>query len=130
MPLPLLWKKIVSFGRRSEILGVDYLKSMGYRVVASSYQTKNGEVDIVAWDDRVLAFVEVKARQNDDPPEDAVGRRKQERVIRAAKHYMSRYRLNEKPYRFDILAVTVLPGSKPSFRLMRDAFRVRAFMDS
>ncbi len=123
MPLPLLWKKIISFGRHSEILGVDYLKSIGYRVVASGYQAKNGEVDIVAWDGSVLAFIEVKARRNDDPPEDAVGPGKQRRVIRAAKHYMSRYRLNESPYRFDILAVTVLPGSQPSFRLLRDAYK-------
>lgn len=123
MPLPLLWNKIISFGRRSEILGVDYLKSIGYRVVASSYQAKGGEVDIVAWDGGVLAFIEVKARRNDDPPEDAVGPKKQQRVIRAARNYKSRYRMNDTPYCFDILAVTVLPSSNPSFRLIRDAFR-------
>ena len=125
MPLPLLWNKIISFGRRSEIKGVEYLKSIGYRVVASGYRTKDGEVDIVAWDGDVLAFVEVKARQNSDPPEDAVGRRKQVRVVRAAEAYMSRHRLNETSYRFDILAVTELPDSKPSFRLLRDAYKAQ-----
>jgi putative endonuclease len=125
MPLPVLWYKLISFGRRSEIAGVEYLGSIGYRVVASPYRTKNGEVDIVAWDRDVLAFIEVKARGNSDPPEDAVGLRKRERVIRAALNYVSRHRLTDVSYRFDVLSVTVLPGSKPSFRLLRDAYRER-----
>jgi len=123
MPLPLLWYKLIPFGRRSEILGVDYLRSLGYRVVASGYRTKNGEVDIVCWDRDILVFVEVKARQSKDPPEDAVSLRKLQRVIRAAHAYISRHRLHDASYRFDILAVTAEPGAKPSFRLLRDAFK-------
>ncbi len=80
-------------------------------------------MDVIAWDGDTLVFVEVKARQNDEPPEDSVGLNKQRRIIRAAESYIGRHRLHETPYRFDILAVTTLPHTKPQFRLLRDAFR-------
>ena len=123
MPFPLVLHRLLTFGRRSEILALDHLRSLGYRIVTSPYRTKTGEVDIVAWDSGTLVFIEVKARKNADPPEDSVGPTKQQRIIRAARAYVSRYRLYDKPYRFDILAVTSLPGQKPKFRLLQDAFR-------
>jgi putative endonuclease len=116
------WRRVLSFGRRSEIDGAAYLRSVGYRVIASGYRTRAGEIDLIAWDDSTLVFVEVKALHSMAPPEDAVGYRKQQRVMRAARAYITQYRLHEASYRFDILAVTVLAGTKPQFRLLRDAF--------
>jgi putative endonuclease len=124
MPFPLLLHRLLTFGRRSEILAIDYLRSQGYRIVCSPYRTKTGEVDVVAWDGDTLAFIEVKSRKNTDPPEDSVGIQKQQRIIRAANAYVSRYKLHDKPFRFDILAVTSIPGRKPEFRLLRDAFTI------
>jgi putative endonuclease len=122
MPFPLFFLRLLTFGRRSEILALDYLRKQGYRIVSSGYRMKGGEVDIIAWEGDVLVFVEVKARQNPEPPEDAVGRQKQRRLIRAAERYIALRRLHETPYRFDIVAVTALPRSQPQFRLIRDAF--------
>ncbi len=122
MPFPLLFHRLLTFGRRSEIQAIDYLRSLGYRVVTSGYRTKGGEVDVIAWDGDVLVFIEVKARRSSDPPEDSVGYTKQQRVIRAAESYIARHRLQEKPCRFDIVAITARPGSNPEFRLLRDAF--------
>ena len=116
------WRRVIPFGRRSEIDGAGYLRSIGFRVIASGYRTRAGEVDLIAWDGDVLVFVEVKALHSNAPPEGAVGRRKQQRVKRAARAYLAQYRLHDTSYRFDILAVTVLPGQKPVFRLLRQAF--------
>src|SRR5690242_4066906 len=121
MPLPMFLYHWLPFGRESELLGIQYLRSLGYRVVASSYRTQDGEVDVIAWDGEVLTFVEVKSLSAAGSPEDAVGARKRQRVIRAAKTYFANRRLHEKPCRFDILAVTRRRGSKPEFRLLRDA---------
>jgi putative endonuclease len=115
------------FGRRSELLAIRHIRSLGYRVVKSRYRTTTGEVDIIAWHGPVLVFIEVKSLRTSDPPEDAVGFTKRRRIIRAAHHYISRYRLHDSPYRFDIVSVTFLPGSKPQFRLLQDAFRVDDF---
>src|SRR5262249_62264351 len=124
MPFPLLFHRIFSFGRRSEILAIDHLRSLGYRIVTSGYRANGGEVDVIAWEGDVLVFIEVKARRNAEPPEDAVGLRKQQRMIRAAKSYLSKHHLEDAQYRFDILAVTALAGSTAEFRLLRDAFNM------
>jgi len=116
------WRRVLPFGRRSEIDGAGYLRSIGFRVIGSGYRTRAGEVDLIAWDGDVLVFVEVKALHSNAPPEAAVGFRKQQRVTRAARSYLAQYRLSRTSYRFDILAVSVLPGQKPVFRLLRDAF--------
>jgi putative endonuclease len=116
------WRRVLPFGRQSEIDGAVYLRSIGFRVIGSGYRTARGEVDLIAWEGSVLVFVEVKALRSNASPEDAVGFRKQQRIQRAAKSYRQQYRLLDAPYRFDILAVTASPGSKPEFRLLRDAF--------
>jgi putative endonuclease len=122
MPFPLFFHRLLTFGRRSEIGAIEYLRSQGYRIISSGYRTKVGEIDVVAWDKDVLVFIEVKARRNPEPPEDAVGARKRQRIIRAARQYISQHRLHDAPCRFDILAVTAIPGAQPEFRLLRDAF--------
>src|SRR2546428_10361421 len=66
MPFPLLFHRLLTFGRRSEILAIDYIRSLGYRIVTSGYRTKDGEIDVVAWEGATLVFVEVKARRNSD----------------------------------------------------------------
>ena len=116
------WRRVLPFGRRSEIDGATYLRSIGFRVIGSSYRTREGEIDLIAWEGNTLVFVEVKALHSAEPPEGAVGYRKQQRVMRAAKAYMAQYRLHDAACRFDVLAVTVLEGTKPQFRLLRDAF--------
>ncbi len=124
MPFPLFLHRFLTFGRRSEIQAIGYLRSLGFRIVTSGYRSKRGEIDVIAWEGDVLVFVEVKARQTVEPPEDAVGFNKQQRMRRAAEAYISQHRLHEVQYRFDILAVTAQPGSKPEFRLLRDAFNM------
>src|SRR5438876_625004 len=86
MPFPLLFHRLLTFGRRSEILAIDYIRSLGYRIVTSGYRTKDGEIDVVAWEGATLVFVEVKARQNSDPPEDSVGHRNCLRTLNSSFH--------------------------------------------
>ena len=122
-PLPIWPFTLLPFGRRSEIGGVTYLRSLGFKILASPFRTKLGEIDIVARDGPILVFVEVKARRSDAPPEDNVGYRKRQRLIRAARAYTSKYKLHDSPYRFDILAVTHHTGQNPIYRLLKDAFQ-------
>ena len=124
MPLPLIWSRLVGFGRRSEIRGAEYLRSLGYRLLASPFRTRQGEIDIVAEDGDCLVFVEVKARRRDPNPEDSVTSKKQRRIARAARAYRSRHSSENQPYRFDILAVIDSEGNAPRYRLIKDAFRV------
>src|SRR5262245_3525731 len=116
MPLPLFWFRLLPFWRRAEIRAARYLRSQGYRIVATNFRVNEGEIDLVAWDGDILVFVEVKSRTSTDAPEAAVGFRKRARIIRAAHAYIARYHLQRAAYRFDIVAVNETPTQKTEYR--------------
>jgi putative endonuclease len=111
------------FWRRAEIDAARYVRSLGYRVVASGYRVREGEVDLIAWDGEVLVFIEVKSRVGKDAPEAAVGLTKQRRIIRAAHAYMSRYGMHDHRCRFDIVTVNQIDSGKRVYKVLQDAFR-------
>ena len=116
-------------GRRGETLAYWYLRQAGYVVVARNWVARHhhGELDMVAWDGPILSFVEVKTRTSEvaGPPEVAVDREKQTRIVRAAREYRRRLRRPDVNYRFDI--VSVLSDARAGYhvRLIKDAFRER-----
>ena len=109
-------------GREAEDAAAAHLARAGLRVVERNVRFRHGEIDLVCRDRDILVFVEVKSLESSAPPEDAVGFRKRQRIIRAAQTYISRHGLREAPCRFDILAVTSVSPRQPEFRLLRDAF--------
>jgi len=52
------------FGRIGEDAAFAYLKEKGYRIVGMNYNTRHGELDIIALKRRVLVFAEVKTRSS------------------------------------------------------------------
>ena len=46
-------------GALGERLAAEHLERLGFRIVERNYRTRWGELDIVAFDGRVLAFCEV-----------------------------------------------------------------------
>jgi putative endonuclease len=115
-----------ALARRGEDLAHRYLERRGYQVVARNYRTPAGgnEVDLIAWHQGHLVFVEVKTRSHDDvaQPERAVTPEKRRRIIRAATDYARRTRADWGTVRFDVVAVVAL--RPPSIRLYPDAFGV------
>ena len=51
-------------GREGEDAAVRLLEDSGYRVIARNVRLPGGEIDIIARDGAVIAFVEVKARNS------------------------------------------------------------------
>jgi putative endonuclease len=111
---------MASLGEESENRACRYLKQEGYLILARNWRTRAGEVDIIARDGGVLAFVEVKFRAGDGfgGPEAAVDRAKQRRLVSAARSFIGATKC-ELPMRFDVVAVR--PGK---VRLYQDAFQV------
>lgn len=103
-------------------MAADYLISQGYEIISRNYQNhRRGEIDLIAREQGILIFVEVKYRKTlkSGDPGEAVGVRKQQRIRTAALSYLYENRLSlDTPCRFDV--VTVL-GEE--IRLIRDAFR-------
>jgi len=106
-------------GEVAEDRACEILKTEGYEIVARNWRCRTGEIDIIARDGPILAFVEVKSRTSAGfgGPAAAVDRGKQRRVVSAARSFLSATAC-DLPIRFDV--VTFL-GSVS--RLYRDAFR-------
>ncbi len=77
------------FGRQAERLAVLYLKAKGYRILATRYRVRSGEIDIIARSRGTLVFIEVKRRQELEDAMHALLPRQQARIIRAAEHWLA-----------------------------------------
>lgn len=112
-------------GLRGERVARNYLKRLGYRIIATRSQELLGELDLVAVDAGTIVFVEVKTRRSEQAgsPAAAVDHRKQVRLARLALVFLKRHRLLEYPVRFDVVGVRWPAGSrKPGIEHFRDAF--------
>ncbi len=98
-------------GKSYEKLAADYLIKQGYTIKCMNYQVRQGEIDIIAYDnmDDTLCFVEVKYRKNSasGSPLEAVGRAKQKQVCKAAIYYMNQMGINPDTIyiRFDVIGI-------------------------
>jgi len=112
-------------GKRGEMLAYWFLRQAGYTIVARNRHTRAGEVDLIGWDGPVLAFVEVKTRSSEvaGPPQAAVSRAKQKRIVRAAQEHLRRLPRPPAAYRFDIVSVLWEPEAGYQARLIKDAFK-------
>ena len=58
-------QKRLQLGKHGEEATVKYIKKQGYRILEKNFRTKTGEIDIIAEDKKVVAFIEVKTRTGD-----------------------------------------------------------------
>src|SRR6266496_3886555 len=111
-------------GQEWERLAEKHLKKAGYRIRARNVRTKVGEIDLIAEENGVLCFIEVKGRRGlgFGLPEEAVTFEKQRRIFRAAEAYLQRERLRDTSCRFDV--VSILDQDEAGrVEILRDAFR-------
>jgi len=117
-----------NLGQRGEREAERFLKKAGCRILARNWATPLGEIDLVAQEKRSgrILFAEVKTRTDESIArgEDAVGRAKQRRIVRAAQLFIKRKKVApDTPLRFDVLAVTFDDAGNPEVRHTPGAFR-------
>lgn len=113
-------------GLASERLGAEYLQARGLLVLARNLRCRAGELDLVCLDGGVLAIVEVRQRSRIDfgGALASVTRRKQRKIICAARFFMQRQiQWRCYPTRFDVLALEGLPQGAYRIVWIKDAFR-------
>ena len=77
-------------GRFAELAALVLLTLKGYRVMGRRVRTPFGEIDVIVRRGRVLAFVEVKARDELAEAAEAVSPRQRQRIARAAAWWLAR----------------------------------------
>jgi len=95
------------FGKSGEEIALKYLKNKKYRIVAKSFRFFRGEIDIIAYDQNTLVFIEVKTRKNKKfgLPEESVTPLKQRQIRRIAQGFLAKNNLYDIECRFDVLSL-------------------------
>lgn len=84
----------------------EYLRRRGFRIIATQFRCRLGEIDLIARSGRTLCFVEVKLRSSlaYGLPREFVTRGKQRKLRMAASYYLASHNA-EDCCRFDVAEV-------------------------
>lgn len=119
-------------GEIGEELAARFLLKNGYRIVLANFKVPigrnsrgvsvSGEIDLIAFDENVLCFVEVKTRSSDEfaSPLAAVDLRKQRQIIRAAKVYRKTFRITNINFRYDVVSIVLRENARPDIQLFKN----------
>ncbi len=110
-------------GARGERIACRLLEEQGLEILARNYAGPHGELDIVAREDGILCFVEVKTRHRVlfARPGAAVGPAKRRNLVRTAQLYLREIGRPPVPYRYDIVEI-ILDRRLRDARHHRNAF--------
>jgi putative endonuclease len=93
-------------GQKGEDLAADHLKKSGFRILFRNWKWGKHEIDIIADNNDLIVFVEVKTRAEDFQmhPVTAITTEKQKSIIYAADGYLQKFNIN-KESRFDVIII-------------------------
>lgn len=96
-----------SLGDFGEEVAADRLRVKGYRILARNWRTSAGEIDIIAEQNDVIVFVEVKTRTSDlyGTPQEAITQNKRKRIIKSSLAYLTEMDLFDRDWRVDMVAI-------------------------
>ena len=83
-----------------------------------------GEADIIARDDDILVFAEVKTRSSTEKgfPSEAVDSKKRGKYLKIAELFASRYDVEDLQVRFDVMSLVVTDNAHATIRHYINAF--------
>lgn len=108
-------------GKLGEQIAKKHLEGKGYTILAQNWRWGKGEIDLIAQQNNILVFVEVKTRKKITfgMPEEAVSVKKQSLIYELAVEYMYRIQY-ETEFRFDVVSIILEP--QKDIRHFEDAF--------
>lgn len=110
-------------GITGEAMAVKHLIEKGFAVLQQNWRHAHWEVDIIAANDGILHFIEVKTRRTKKfgHPEESVSKKKIQNLINAAEEYL--YQQPQwKRIQFDILSITILKNEPVEYFLIEDVY--------
>ena len=116
-----------TLGERGEELAAEHLERLGFEVLARRHRTRYGELDLIASDDDLVVFVEVKTRRaGGGHPWESLDERKRRQVRAMGAAWLAEGRAGGRYFpslRFDAIAVIVdRAGALVSLEHMEGAF--------
>ena len=115
-------------GKWGECKAAEYLREKGLYIRHIDWHDKHRDLDIVAIDGDMttLYVIEVKTRASDTwgEPDEAIDLDKKNNIIKATAKYVSLYRLEHLPVRYDTISVIGTPETSCKIIYKENAFDV------
>ena len=95
-------------GYTGEDKAADYLIQNGYSIISRNFQSRKGEIDCIAKDDKgTLVFIEVKYAKSfaKGHPAFWVTWGKQRKIVAMARRYLGDHGITSQACRFDVIAI-------------------------
>lgn len=94
-------------GQRGEAVAASFLRRRGFRILVRNYRLRGGELDLICSKGTTLVFVEVRSRANlaYGHPLESITAAKRRHLLRAALVYLKMQHWEERPFRFDLVAI-------------------------
>ncbi|ADY53224.1 Uncharacterized protein family UPF0102 [Pseudopedobacter saltans DSM 12145] len=112
------------FGKKGEQLAKLFLEENGYEILDENWHFNKAEVDLIAYKNKTIIFIEVKTRSGDyfGSPEEFVDHKKQKLLSDAAEEYIYIMQ-HQGEIRFDIVSILINKHSEnPKITHIEDAF--------
>lgn len=114
-------------GAWGEALAAAYLQKKRYKLLATGFRSRYGEIDLIVSNKKYLVFVEVKLRKSDSFAKalEYVDYRKQNRIRTTASVFLSQNPTELQP-RFDVIEIYAPEGTatqNPTINHLEDAFQ-------
>lgn len=100
----------------------DYLKKLGFKILERNYRKTYGEIDIIALDQDVLAFIEVKTRTSSQfgTPLEGITYWKLKSLIKTAQYYKMTHPKLPESLRIDAISVILNGDQTESIELTKN----------
>ncbi len=112
-------------GRWGEKRCQRFLKRKGLKTLTRNFSCKTGEIDLImVAPDRTIVFVEVRTRADESfgSVESSITAPKKARLLRTARYFLATHDIDNRPFRFDVVAIVLGPKGRPQIRHYQNAF--------
>lgn len=106
-------------GRWGEKIAVNYLKNKNYKILQTNWQFKKGEIDIIAYKEKVIA-IEVKTRLKKYPIQTIIKTKQLEKIRHTLENYCLKNQLSYQNSQLDLIIITRKNGPLFSLRHLVD----------
>lgn len=112
-------------GRWGEKRCESFLKKKGFKRLVRNFSCRSGEIDLIMADaEGAVVFVEVKTRADEtfEATESVITASKKTRMSRAAKYFLATHKIEDRPFRFDVVTIVLGQKGRPQIRHYENAF--------
>jgi putative endonuclease len=102
-----------------------FLKKKGFKRLTRNFSCNGGEIDLIMADaEGAVVFVEVKTRADEtfEAAESVITAAKKVRMSRAARYFLATHKIENRPFRFDVVAIVLGQKGRPQIRHYENAF--------